>query len=397
MIASGRFKGRDLANVYLWRGSAYHDKADHDRAIADYSESIRLNQQNSVAYRMRGNSYNFRREYDRALTDLNEAIRLDPKNSGAYNHRGYAYHSKGEYNRAIAAYDEAIRIDPKYADAYRSRGFTFEQMGELEKALVDYRVALSLDQRQDAAGAGAGVSRVEQKLAERSRAKVVTAPPAPPLAPTISPPVVTPPAAETGRRVALVIGNGSYRHSTPLPNPGNDAADMAQALRELGFEVIEGRDLDWAGIHGKVREFARKLDDASMALFFYAGHGVQVDGRNYLVPVDAKLDRAGTLEQDAVDVLSILRPMEAEKRINLVFLDACRDNPLHPQPGALARGEPLLRGRAGSRGDPEGERHAHHLRDRAGQRGGRRRRRATARSPRRCSSTSASRGSRSSR
>jgi uncharacterized caspase-like protein len=98
-------------------------------------------------------------------------------------------------------------------------------------------------------------------------------------------------------------------------------------LRELGFEVIEGRDLDWASIHGKVREFARKLDNATMALFFYAGHGVQVDGRNYLVPVEAQLDRAGTLDQDAVDVLSILRPMEAEKRINLVFLDACRDNP----------------------------------------------------------------------
>ena len=135
------------------------------------------------------------------------------------------------------------------------------------------------------------------------------------------------PAADTGRRVALVIGNGSYRHATVLPNPGNDAADIAQALRELDFEVIEGHDLDWAGIHAKVREFARKLDDATMALFFYAGHGVQVDGRNYLVPVEAKLDRAGTLDQDAVDVLSILRPMEAEKRVNLVFLDACRDNP----------------------------------------------------------------------
>ena len=80
-------------------------------------------------------------------------------------------------------------------------------------------------------------------------------------------------------------------------------------------------------MRSKVKEFDLKLDNATMALFFYAGHGVQVEGRNYLVPVDAKLERAGTLDQDAFDVLSVLRPMEAEKRINLVFLDACRDNP----------------------------------------------------------------------
>jgi uncharacterized caspase-like protein len=116
--------------------------------------------------------------------------------------------------------------------------------------------------------------------------------------------------------VALVIGNDAYRHAPPLPNPGNDAVDIAQALRELGFEVVEGRDLDWAGIRAKVKEFDSKLDNASLALFFYAGHSVQMDGRNYLVPVDARLDRAGTLDRDAFDLLSVLRPMEADKRIS---------------------------------------------------------------------------------
>jgi uncharacterized caspase-like protein len=96
----------------------------------------------------------------------------------------------------------------------------------------------------------------------------------------------------------------------------------------LGFDVVEGRDLDRRAMDDTIREFGRKLDRADLALFFYAGHGLQVGGKNYLLPVDAKLERAGDLALDAVDVSTVLAQMEAEKRVNLVFLDACRDNPL---------------------------------------------------------------------
>ena len=144
-------------------------------------------------------------------------------------------------------------------------------------------------------------------------------------APAVSPPVV---ALPIGRRVALVIGNGSYRHATKIPNPANDAADIAQALRKLGFDVVEGRDLDKRGMEEKIREFGGKLDRADLALFFYAGHGMQVNGKNYLLPVDAKLERAGDLSLDTIEVGQVLAQMEAEKRVNLIFLDACRDNPL---------------------------------------------------------------------
>jgi Caspase domain/VHL beta domain len=130
-----------------------------------------------------------------------------------------------------------------------------------------------------------------------------------------------------GHRVALVIGNSAYKFANPLPNPANDSTDFAQALRDIGFTVIEGHDLDWRSMIAKTREFSAQLDKAELALVFYAGHGVQVDGRNYLVPVDAKLEHAGDLDLDAVDLQTMLRPMEAERRVNLVFLDACRDNP----------------------------------------------------------------------
>jgi WD40 repeat protein len=134
--------------------------------------------------------------------------------------------------------------------------------------------------------------------------------------------------ASAGDRVALVIGNGAYRHATVLPNPKNDAADVAAALRRIGFDVVEGTDLDRRAMEDKVREFGRKLDQSSLALFYYAGHGMQVAGRNHLLPVDAKLDRAGDLHLETIDVNLVLAQMEAEKRVNLVFLDACRNNPL---------------------------------------------------------------------
>lgn len=134
--------------------------------------------------------------------------------------------------------------------------------------------------------------------------------------------------AAAQERVALVIGNGAYRAATPLPNPPNDAADVAAALRKLGFTVIEGRDLDKPALEDKIRAFGRALDRASVALFFYAGHGLQVAGKNYLVPIDAKLERPGDLALDAITVDDVLAQMESERRVNLVFLDACRDNPL---------------------------------------------------------------------
>jgi uncharacterized caspase-like protein len=186
------------------------------------------------------------------------------------------------------------------------------------------------------------IERLERNIAAARTttpgpAVAVVAPPVRPVTPTpsvvpsVTPsvaPSVTPSTAPREIRVALVIGNGNYKTANTLPNPPNDAADVASALRKLGFDVVEGRDLDKRGMEDKVREFGRKLDRASMALFFYAGHGLQVGGKNYLVPIDAKLERAGDLSFDTIDVGQVLAQMEAEPRVNLIFLDACRDNPL---------------------------------------------------------------------
>lgn len=137
-----------------------------------------------------------------------------------------------------------------------------------------------------------------------------------------------PAAAE--KRVALVIGNSAYTNAGELPNPANDARDMAEALKSVGMEVILGLDLDKRAFDAKVHEFARAVADADVALLYYAGHGLQVGLHNYLVPVDARLEGERDLDFETVGLDFILRQMELDRegRTSIVFLDACRDNPL---------------------------------------------------------------------
>lgn len=153
--------------------------------------------------------------------------------------------------------------------------------------------------------------------------------------------------ADGERRVALVIGNSAYRAAPALPNPVRDADAMAASLERLGFDVTKGNDLDRAELVQIIREFAAKLPGSNVAMVFYAGHGLQVEGHNYLIPVDAELDEEMDLDFEATSLDLVLRQMEREQRVNLVFLDACRDNPLAQN---LARSMGTARSTAVGRG-----------------------------------------------
>ena len=134
------------------------------------------------------------------------------------------------------------------------------------------------------------------------------------------------------KRVALVIGNGSYRHTDILPklaNPANDADDMASALRRFGFEVIARKNLTKEEMDEAITDFGRKIADSDAALFYYAGHGLQVKGQNYMVPVDANIDSEAKVPYRAVNINQLLEEMDSSKsRVNIVMLDACRNNPI---------------------------------------------------------------------
>ncbi len=130
------------------------------------------------------------------------------------------------------------------------------------------------------------------------------------------------------KRVALIIGNGAYTNAPALANPVADARAMASKMRAMGFEIVEGYDLDKGGLERTVRDFARTAKNADLSLFFYAGHGIAVENKNYLIPVDARFEDSSALDFEAVPVNLVTRQMQFSDGVSLVFLDACRDNPL---------------------------------------------------------------------
>ena len=134
--------------------------------------------------------------------------------------------------------------------------------------------------------------------------------------------------ARADRRVALVIGNSNYKNVPVLPNPANDAAAMAAMFRDAKFDVVEFRqDLNNLDTRRLLRDFSDKAQDADMAVVFYAGHGIEIDGVNYLIPTDALLQRDRDAYDEAVALDRILQTIEPAKKLRLVILDACRDNP----------------------------------------------------------------------
>src|SRR5471032_3131062 len=135
-------------------------------------------------------------------------------------------------------------------------------------------------------------------------------------------------AALADKRVAFVVGNSAYKNVAPLPNPAIDAKAMAKVLRSVGFDVVEGTNLARDKMTDRLLEFGKKAQGADVALFFYAGHGIAVNGTNYLLPVDADIKSEMDVKLgSAINIDLTLEQTMADAKVKLVFLDACRDNP----------------------------------------------------------------------
>jgi len=135
------------------------------------------------------------------------------------------------------------------------------------------------------------------------------------------------PAAGANERVALVIGNSAYQAVTPLTNPANDSLDMAAAFKRLGFDVTLASDLTYDGMRRTLQEFAGKAHKADMAVIYYAGHGMEIDHRNYLIPVDARLRTDRSVAFEAIPLDLMLAAVDGARALKIVLLDACRSNP----------------------------------------------------------------------
>src|SRR5471032_2271747 len=150
------------------------------------------------------------------------------------------------------------------------------------------------------------------------------------------------------KRVALVLGNSAYQNVAPLPNPVNDGAVIAATLTQAGFDVVDSRhDLPAAETRRALRDFADRARDADIAVVYYAGHGMEVDGTNYLIPVDAKLERDSDVYDEAFSLDRVLLAVEPAKQLRLVILDACRDNPFSKTMKKTLASRAIGRGLAG--------------------------------------------------
>ena len=298
------------------RGFALKELGQYDRAIADFTEFLRLSPRSDRAYVERGLLRWRKNEFDAAKVDFEEALKINPNNVIAHNNRGGLLAKQGKLDEAIAAYGESLRIDPNSLFAYNSRGRTYETKGQLDLAIADYKRAAEHDGPIKSEDDRRAKANAEQRLASLAKSgaqpKAASAPPE--------------------KRVALVIGNSAYQHVPALRNPANDAKALATALRKVGFgevrEVLDGKLVDLAKA---LRDFGDQAAGADWAVIYFAGHGIEVGGTNYVIPVDAALEQQSHIDDEALPLSRLLSKVAGASKMQLVILDACRNNPFVPK------------------------------------------------------------------
>jgi tetratricopeptide (TPR) repeat protein len=401
------------ATIYNDRAQVFVDTGKFDRAIADYNQAIRLDPNGWRAYSSRGEARRLKGDLNGALADHDKALKLDSRSHDAHINRALVWKDKGDLDKAIADLDEAILLSPSDARALGNRGEmkrlrndlegsradldnaiknfqsstvlycrradTWLAIGSLDRAMDDYNQARVISPNALCAHAGRGLvqerqgdvvaarlefdkalkgpvekdpdpvmGRQAQELASRRIAAIDAVLAAQKL---VQPANLLPePAVDLGTRVALVIGNSGYEHAGALPNPRRDAEAVAKAFRDIGFQkVILEHDLSRTKLLAALSLFEAAVTRADWGVIYYAGHGLELGGVNYVIPTDAKLDTDRDVQDEAVPLERVMASLEHAKKLRLIVLDACRDNPFLPRMrrvmGPATRG-PLGRGLA---------------------------------------------------
>lgn len=360
---------------YYWRGMANYNAGNYRAAVQDHTQAIRNNYESiEYAYYNRANAYYMLDEYDMAISDYTSAISNSyPNVDYARYWRGMSYYSNGDYDAARDDFDYVVssnsakkndaleylaelnnknkRWDNDDADITAPKITIYEPNVQKSRGLVNEEES-SIYVR----GAATDESGIKQVSINGSYANVKSDGSfdayidlaygtntiyviATDTKGNVAEEQFTVNRTSTQdvndivnvteeKRVALVIGNSDY-DSAPLKNPANDAEDMAKTLEKLGFEVMKFINIPKKDDMVKaVREFGNKIQDGGVGLFYYAGHGMQMNGVNYLIPTKAAIDKEIHVEFEAINLDMILAEMEyARNRMNIVVLDACRNNP----------------------------------------------------------------------
>lgn len=366
-------------NAYYFRAAAYENKGDHDRAIGDYNKAIELKPGSGFAYYGRGVANAAKGDPARALTDFRAAARLIPASDKEHGQAlvriadlekqlaaaapsagspapasqaeaGVTAYRNGDYATAIKTltplaaegdidaqgilglmYDTGRGVAQDYAEAlkwYRKvaeqgNGKATSDLGSMSDIagfpLPDWaRFRLAALVQMLAAGRQEPNERANDlatgKFADPDLAGDLVKLPQPVL-------------GSSSRRVALVIGNSAYQNVAHLTNPTNDAELISDALKLDGFAVTSADNLDHDGLVGALRAFANEADTADWAVVYFAGHGMEVGGTSYLIPVDAKLLTDRDIDFETVSLGQVMREIEGARFLRVVILDACRNNP----------------------------------------------------------------------
>ncbi|MFB9268420.1 caspase family protein [Bradyrhizobium erythrophlei] len=298
----------------------------YDAALADFAEAQKIKPDGPRVPSLRCITYTEMKRFDEALTDCNTALTANPKDAFVLVSRANLRLAKGDLNAALDDYNGTLKIAPNYIRAYAGRGQLFEKRGDTVAARYDYRSASVALTKVDDTEVAIARRFAKERLAALSPA-VARPPPPPPAkpAPGVSP-VPTPPSGP--RKVALIVGNGSYRNVPPLANPPRDARLIASTFRDLGFAVVTlAPDLSRDKFFAALRDFGAEAEKADWAVVYYAGHGMEIGGVNYLIPTDAKLASDHDADTQAVALEQVIAAVAGARKLRLVMLDACRDNP----------------------------------------------------------------------
>jgi tetratricopeptide (TPR) repeat protein len=302
-----------------------------DRAAADYGAAIALGTSRlATAYNNRANVLTETGDYARAFADYARALKVAPNSPVFRANRATAYLNTGELARALEDLDAAIAIDPAYGLAYARRGAVHLKRGDYGKAIADLREGLDLDPDMDWAR-----KALDEALAARD-------------ASAQRQPISAPGAKPVDRRVAIVFGNADYPFIGNLANAGNDAREIARALRAKGYDVVGPQggpqlNLTKAQMDAALDGFQHEARGADVALVWYAGHGssFKVDERqreNFLLPVEFRSKDSREILTKGVAVERVKRATLPARTLRILIVDACRDNNVENATRSLKRG-----------------------------------------------------------
>jgi len=297
--------------AYTNRARVLTINKDFEGALADFAEAQRIDPAALQTAGHRCVTYTAMGKFDAAIADCSSVIEKQPKNQFVLTNRANAYLAKGDLDAALKDYNFVLGLNPNNVRAHSGRGQLFEKRRDLAQARADYRSASFALTPFDNIDAAMARSTARERLAALT-----------PQAPG---------AANATRRVALIVGNGAYKNAHPLQNPPRDAKLIAATLREVGFQIVTlAADLTRDEFFEALRAFAREAEKADWAVVYYAGHGLEIGGINYLVPVDARLAADRDAETEAVALEQVIAAVGGARKLRLVMLDACRDNPFAP-------------------------------------------------------------------